>query len=359
MRVTFVLPDLGLGGTQRVTLTLAAEWRRLGWAVSIVTICPGPPVFALPEGVDWHPLPDIPPGRPVRGNLARFRQLRRILDSLSPEVVVSMLPTANVLALMAGIGRPWRTVVAERAHPTLAPISRPWAVLRRLLYPLAHAVVMQTNAAKRALGRGNRHVVVIPNPVAPARAVAKPRDDLPRPYILAVGRLTEQKRFDNLIDAFALMAERVPAYHLVIAGSGEAKAELEAQVQRLGLAGRVHLVGFVPDVATLYSAADLFVLSSRYEGFPNALCEAMAAGVPVISTDCESGPSDIVRPGVDGVLVPVGDIAAMADAIAAMAADDDKRRAMGLRGREIADRFGLKTILAKWSRVLEPTNIEG
>ncbi|MGE5515474.1 MAG: glycosyltransferase [Bacteroidota bacterium] len=359
MRLTIVLPDVGLGGAQRIALTLAAEWKRLGWTVSIVTICPDSPVFALPDGVDWHPLPEIPPGRPVRGNLARFRQLRRMLDSLSPEVVVSLLPTANVLALMAGLGRPWRTVVAERAHPTHAPISRPWAVLRRLFYPLAHAVVTQTNTAKRALGRVNRRMVVIPNPVAAMPAAAGAVSDLPRPYILAVGRLSEEKRYDNLIDAFGVAASRIPAYHLIIAGPGEAQAELEAQARRLGLAERVHLVGFVSDVGTLYGGAELFVMSSRYEGFPNALCEAMAAGVPVISTDCESGPADIVRPGVDGVLVPVGDITAMADAIAAMAADDDKRRAMGLRGREIADRFGLKTILAKWSRVLEPTNIEG
>lgn len=359
MRLTIVLPDLELGGTQRVALTLAAAWDQLGWAVSLVSICPATPVFALPEGVEWHPLPLIPPGRPICGNLARFRQLRRMLDRLAPDVVISMLPTANVLSLMAGIGRPWQTVVSERAHPTHAPISRPWAVLRRLLYPLARAVVVQTNAAKRALGRINRCVVVIPNPVAAMPVGSEPGKGLPRPYILAVGRLSEEKRFGDLIDAFALIATGLPAHHLVIAGSGEAKADLEDQIGKLGLAERVHLVGFVSDVGSLYSGADVFVLSSRYEGFPNALCEAMAAGIPVISTDCESGPGDIVRSGIDGILVPVSHIPAMANAIAAVVADGARRRAMGIRALEIVDRFGPKTILAKWSEVLEPTDIEG
>lgn len=353
MHLVLVVPDLGLGGTQRVALALAGHWAALGRRVDVITICAEQPVYPLPDGVELWPLQVFPaPG--IKSTLKRIRALRHRLTSLRPDVVLSMLTTTNVLAVLAGLGKPWRTVVSERSDPLHTPVSQPVAILRRLTYPLADAVVMQTATAARALGYLNRAVEIIPNPVTPMPPAAPA--DFPQPCVLGVGRLVAQKNFALLLDAFARVATRFPHWFLVIAGSGPNQVALHAQARQLGLEQRIHFPGLVGDMGGAYAAAALFVLSSRFEGFPNALCEAMAAGVPAIATDCPSGPSEIIRPGIDGLLVPVEDPDAMADAMARLMEDDGLRRRMGERASEIGSRFAAKIIFAKWRKVLEPSS---
>jgi glycosyltransferase involved in cell wall biosynthesis len=188
---------------------------------------------------------------------------------------------------------------------------------------------------------------VIPNPVPPLANGTGP-SNLPRPRILAAGRLTHQKGFDLLIEAFSQLAGRYPDWHLVIAGEGEERPSLEAQRQALGLTERIHLPGFVADMGGLLASSELFVLPSRFEGFPNALCEAMAAGLAVIAADCPSGPADIICSGEDGLLVEPESPAALAQALERMMSDPQVRHAMGDKAQAISSRFHIARVLDRW-----------
>src|SRR5262249_25449025 len=153
------------------------------------------------------------------------------------------------------------------------------------------------------------------------------------------GRLVPSKGFDVLIDSFSRIAARHQEWNLVIAGKGPEQTALDAQVRRLGLGGRVKLAGWFADPSEALGSAGLFVMSSRYEGFPNALLEAMAAGLPVISFDCDSGPSEIIRDNVDGVLVPAGDVALLERAMERLMSDETERRRLGECARDVVRRF--------------------
>jgi glycosyltransferase involved in cell wall biosynthesis len=167
-----------------------------------------------------------------------------------------------------------------------------------------------------------------------------------------VGRLVPQKGFDLLIPAFAASAHRFPQWELVIVGDGPARAGLQAQIAAFGLTDRVFLPGRAGNIGAWYERAHAYVLPSRFEGMPNVLLEAMSHGLPVISFDCETGPGEIIRHGVDGLLVPPQDIKALAEAMAMLMGDDELRQQLGAGAVETRLRYALPTIEAQWRSLL-------
>ena len=166
-----------------------------------------------------------------------------------------------------------------------------------------------------------------------------------------MGRLVPQKGFDRLIPAFATVSSSRPGWRLTIWGEGPDRPALELLRDSVGIAHRVALPGMTDDPGTALASATLFVLSSRWEGFPTVLGEAMALGVPVVSVDCPSGPADIVRDGIDGILVAPDDAAALADGLARLMDDGAVRANLASRAPEVLERFGLAHVLALWEDV--------
>jgi glycosyltransferase involved in cell wall biosynthesis len=353
-RLLFVISDFEGGGAQRVAAALLERWVGLGWRVHLVTIAGADgDFFELPSGVTRSTIDTANGRRGVRAavlnNLDRLRGIRREVRSFEPTAVVSFLDATNVLTLGATVGCEVPIVVSERSDPRFQPLALVWRVLRRVLYRRASAIVVQTESvaawARRCFRRAN--VVVIPNPVQPLAPVAERSPDATR--VVTVGRLSHEKGVDVLIAAFLAVVPAHPEWELVVVGDGPERELLESLARSSGYKDQIQFAGRRRDVGSLLATASLYVLASRHEGFPNALLEAMAAGLPCIAADCPSGPSEIICSGRTGVLVPPRSVRALAVALDALMSDADARAQLGRAAREeVLRRFALDSIGRRW-----------
>src|ERR1700733_4389767 len=200
-----------------------------------------------------------------------------------------------------------------------------------------------------------------PRPPAPELSQPPRSHANTKRQLAAMGRLDYQKGFDLLIDAFARAAEGQPDWSLVILGEGPERRRLEEQIHTRGLEPRVQLLGWVSDPSRVLRDCDAFVLSSRYEGFPNALLEAMALGLPAVAVDCPSGPADIIRSEVDGLLVPLGSVPALTTALRRLMCDEKLRHRLGREAVQVVGRFSSERYYARWEAVLRhdpPSSLE-
>jgi len=274
--------------------------------------------------------------------------------------VLGMMTTASVLSVLASSGLGCRVIATEHTHPPSQTLSGLWLRLRRLTYPRAARVVALTRGTADWIEQyvpGSR-LAVIPNPVhwplPRAEPLLTPVSGDGRKRLLAVGRLHADKGFDLLIQAFATLAPSHPDWDLVILGEGDERAALEAQVGKAGLASRISMPGRAGNVGDWYDSADLYVLTSRFEGLSNTLLESMASGLAAVSFDCDTGPREIVREGIDGVLVrPNGDVPALCKALADVMGNDGARQRMAQAATDVRDRFSAKRVLQQWQELFD------
>ena len=315
--ITLFIPGLEGGGAQRVFVNLANT-------LVCITKHPVHLVILRDGGVFQNDLDcrvnliNLGTGRVSRSVPALVRYMR----THRPTVFASTMNYSNVVAIVAWrlAGRPCRLVVREAN--VVREDDRLLRMLMRWLYPQVDCVIaLSPEVASSILRAGIRvanKLVEIGNPCTFSAHdnVAMQPDCLPRPtarFVCAVGRLSYQKGFDILLSAFALLSDE--NLHLVILGEGPLRAELEEQSRVLGIQQRVHLPGFVKCPVDILGQADLFVLSSRWEGFPNVLLDALSVGVPIVAADCAGAPRSILEDGRHGVLVEPENIAALAQAI--------------------------------------------
>jgi GalNAc-alpha-(1->4)-GalNAc-alpha-(1->3)-diNAcBac-PP-undecaprenol alpha-1,4-N-acetyl-D-galactosaminyltransferase len=358
-RLTMVIHDLHGGGAERVFCRLANHWAETGYRVTVITLAAaGRDNFRLAPQIDRIGLSLLGeshgPWQQLRNTLSRVRQLRRAIRQAGGWRVISFTDKMNVLTLLACWDQSRQVVIAERSDPRHQSLGPIWEWLRRRTYPRCGAWVVQTESVARyarGLAEASR-VAVIPNAVgSPAAPLPPPEQRQAR--ILGVGRLSPEKGFDLLIQAFARISPWYPDWTLQIVGDGPQRAVLADLADSLGIRDRVQLVGWMDQPERALLAAGAFVLPSRYEGFPNALLEAMACGLPCIATACDSGPAEIIRHGVDGLLVPPQDVDALAEALRRLVSDDAQRARLGSRAVEVTTRFSREAFFARWDAVLE------
>jgi GalNAc-alpha-(1->4)-GalNAc-alpha-(1->3)-diNAcBac-PP-undecaprenol alpha-1,4-N-acetyl-D-galactosaminyltransferase len=368
MKLTIVVDNLNGGGAERIMSIMANFWAEKGWEITVITTHQGSrePFYRLVPAVSHVDL-DIPGWLKIPlmwriESVLTVLLLRRALRQSNPSVILSFLDKLSVQTLMAATGLPIPVVVSERIDPHHHELTEKWVELRNRFYPRAAKVVVQTRAgAKYFRPDVLRNTVVIPNPVIipPNGSDAEP---LPfkfgRKCLVAAGRLNPQKGFDFLLEAFQRLAFDYPDWDLYIFGEGELRPSLESQITNLGLEGRAILAGKSGRLNDVFRAADVFVLSSRYEGFPNVLCEAMASGCAVVSFACPTGPDEIIRHGVDGLLVSeVGDIDGLTEAVRTCISNDGLRKKLAENAPDVMRRFPLEVVMKMWEDILSPLSL--
>ena len=357
MNIAFVIPTLGPGGAERVASLLCNFWAAQGHAVSLVT-------FEAPSSEPFHDIQDkvaiyrlnacnstCGVASFTRTNVRRIVRLRRVFRRLHPDVIIAFMTEANVIALCAAQGLGVPIVISERNQPDRPGFGRAHRFARRMTYGRADALVVQTTQIGAwAKARFQIPVFVVANPVSPKKKGAettrfKPENEK---QLMSIGRLTHQKGYDILIKSFSALAEQHPRWGLRIYGEGPERACLEELIKGSGLEGRIQLPGLRRDAAAALAEASVFVLPSRYEGYPNALIEALAYGLPVIATDCPGANAEILANGDYGMLVPVDDVAALTAALHSMMSAPNLRAAYSLRAREAVANLDLGIIGRRW-----------
>ena len=359
-RVLFALPSLRGGGAERVVVTLLRHLDRTRFEPHLVLVeSVGPYLADVPDDVPVHAL-DAPRLRRA------IPALVRVIRTVRPAVVVSTQGYMNMaLLLLHPLFRGSRLIVREVIGERYLENSRLQPLLYRVYLGLvrrAARIVVQSDAVQREmtarLAAPPGQVVRVYNPVDEEHIAARARAAAPlaareRPHVVAAGRLGRQKGFDLLLDAFAGVAQNLGRGTLTILGDGPERAALEAQAAGLGIASAVRLVGFQENPFTYFAAADLFVLSSRYEGLPNVVLEALACGCPVVAFDCPHGAREIVRDGVNGFLVPPEDVPSLRAAMLRALKNDDERRRLAANARPSLEPFLAPTIVRQWEALLE------
>jgi GalNAc-alpha-(1->4)-GalNAc-alpha-(1->3)-diNAcBac-PP-undecaprenol alpha-1,4-N-acetyl-D-galactosaminyltransferase len=355
-RLLLVISSLQGGGAERQLSGMANYWAGGGADVTLATWS-GPGVkdfYPLSPGVSrvWLDVntPRRLPLAALRASVCRVYKLRRLFRQLRPDAVVSFLDISNIYTILAARGLGLRVVVSERTHPAINRVtSWPWRLLRRICYSSAHTVVAQTHDAARWLQRNCRaHVKVIPNFLW----------DLPGPrcdrelMIIAVGRLSAEKGFDLLLKAFAKLAPDFPAWRVCILGDGAELQSLTLLRNELNLSDRVEFVGEVQHVELWMARAGLLVHPSRREGFPNAVLEAMGMGLAVVCANCRAGPSELIEDGINGRLVPVDDVDALARAMSELMIAPLLRERMGCEARKVREQYAQNAIMPRWQSLL-------
>jgi glycosyltransferase involved in cell wall biosynthesis len=337
------------GGAERTLVRLAAELHTRGHDVQVAAS-----FYPVPPGIRWNRLGA---GHGVGGKVRRTTRLVGLLRRERPDLFVGFVmgADASIYAANRLLGVP--IVAAERNAPDMyrMRLSTPRASFYLHMFRLCRGIVVQLESYRRVYPpRVRDRIVVIPNAVdvPPAPVDAGRASD--RFTLLSVGRLSPQKRFDVLIDAFHAVAARAASWDLCIVGDGNERAALEARVRAHGLEGRVRLPGAVADVRAEYARAHLFVLPSRWEGFPNALAEALAHGLPGVGFAAAPGVNALIAHGETGLLAPgVDDAAALADAMAALMRDPEARRTMGRNAVAAMRAYDARTVYDRWTLFLE------
>ncbi len=359
MKIGFLINDLNSGGAERATVSLSNSFCEKGHEVEIITFCGRESFYPLNENVSiscagFDEIEHTASVKRFLGSIKRMFRLRSFVKSRKLDVLIGMSFSMTWYAVFATILTSTKSIGTERNNPYKYRASRLNTFLRRFFYKLCSGYVFQTEKSSEFFTDELRERdIIIPNAIFNEMIYGLEPPEQREKVICAVGRLTEQKRFDLLIDAFKRIADRFPDYSLVIFGEGELRSELEAQRDRVGLTDRIYLPGANPEAVKLVNRTGVFVLSSDMEGMPNALMEAMAMGVPCISTRCEMGPEELIENGENGLLVEVGSSEQIAAAIFKYITDTDFAEKVSANGRKMLKTHSVDAIGGQWLEFIE------
>lgn len=340
--IGFLMGIPSLGGGERILFTLVNSLLTKGYNISIYSWEKGWVTYKKDIAFELHLL-----NEPPIGLYGKYRAVAELLRELKKHDRLDCFVIFNLALAEIGVFPAKKlkipVLLSERVDPWHLPQNKIHRLLRRILYSVADGVVFQTKAVQSYFGGKGK---IIPNPIMD--------DNLPyvlpenrSKEIVAVGRLSEEKNFEMLIKAFSKLA--MLDYKLIIYGDGPLRSDICSLIERLSLSDRVILKGKVQRVVDYISNADIFVMSSNYEGMPNALIEAMALGIPSISTDFRSGAAkELINNGENGLLIPINDLEALHQALTTLLSDDELKYRLGRNALKIRQSNNKNMIIEKW-----------
>lgn len=346
-----------MGGAQRVASILLGAWAARGDDILLLSFGDKEETsfFSLDPRIARESLGLLgKTGNVFSRNFYRLKALRQKISAFGPDLVVSFLAETNVCTILAtrGLGLP--LIVSERENPYKGTVNLIWRGLRRLTYPFVTRLICQTEEARGYFGRLVPSQV-IPNPLhlppdTPAEKQASAKNQC---QIVALGRLIASKKFDDVIRGFAQIAEKYPEAHLTIWGEGPERANLTSLAEQVKALKRVSLPGHTPDPFSVLAQADIFVLSSETEGFPNALFEAMAMGNACVTSDCSPSLRGYVVEGQNALVYPVGNVEALGKALERLVREPDLRNSLSQEAKKLREKLSLSAVLAEWDKVFK------
>ena len=352
----FVIPSLQSGGAERVLTTLSNALIK-HFNISIIVLYNEPIFYKLNTGIKIIYCNDFYNAEPsffgsLRNHYKCIKLICSTIKKNNTDVLIGFMITANIYTVISGKLTGIKTIISERVHPDYIDASRYWFILRRLIYSFTDYLIIQTQEIADYFEKYIRKnkLKIILNPLNPAlsehRNLSTPKEKI----ILNVGRLEDQKNQDLLIRAFA----KTDYYNwkLVLIGDGKNKKAYLNLIDDLQISSHVELLGNIEDVWTYYNKASIFAFTPRFEGFPNALTEAMYFGLPCISTDCPSGPSELISDGKNGFLIKVGDEIMLKQRLDTLMKNNELRQQIGLAAMLNTDRFDIDNIISEWKTLI-------
>ncbi|MCR9263391.1 MAG: glycosyltransferase family 4 protein [Flavobacteriaceae bacterium] len=349
-RIAFVISKLSSGGAQRVIATLANNLVSK-FDITIITYSNQESFYELDEKINVIPCFEkdhIESSKnalqSIRLNYRLYRSIKNILKEEGIDLVIGFITQSNIFSVFAAKKNKVPCIICERTNPERAKIQKFWKILRHVAYPKADCLVVQTNFAKDFYLKNipESNIKILPNPINPKlsnKRTAEQKENI----VLAVGRLHKLKNHAMAITSFANVNPQ--DWKLLILGEGAERSNLEklaANVQN------VELLGAKTNIETYYNKAKIFLFTSYYEGFPNALLEAMHFGAAPISTDCKSGPSEIIEDGINGYLVKINDDRAMTKHLSQLIDDSNLRNSMGKAAQKTTERYSSENVTRLW-----------
>ena len=354
MKITFFIGGLSGGGAERVTCNLASYLANRGHVIKVLTMSDDEPSYAIDNKVQRIPLLVTSERKNIIYNsVLRLYRFIKYLRKSKVDAYVVMLPVTTIMLLRMRWLTKAKVIAAERVDPSQYPVKKQNQL--KSLAKKADGWVFQTEEERKWYGvaTGKAKVSIIPNAINPD--FIKPAHEGERQKtIVTAGRLTEQKSHELLIKSFARISNDFPEYQLVVYGDGPKKEYLEQVAKNFGVQEKVLFPGYTTNIGESIKNASLFVLSSDFEGMPNALMEAMALGVPCVSTDCDGGGAKfLIDNKKNGLLVPKGDVDALATAMERMLSDPEFAEQCGREAHKICERLAPEKIYGEWESFIK------
>ncbi|WP_179334808.1 glycosyltransferase family 4 protein [Winogradskyella costae] len=355
-KIAFVIGSLSSGGAERVITNLGNSLIER-FDIVIITFSKSIPFYTLDERIKviaCRDSADLPTSffQSIKLNFYLTKRIYQVLKTEHINLAIGFITSANILTTIAAKICRIPCIISERNNPLVEDVPKFWVILRRFVYSMADKLVLQTKGVKKIYEKKVKQhkIIVLPNPISSELSRLRDETVVKEKIILTVGRLDKNKCQDQLIKAFNAL--ELEDWKVQIIGDGNNKGELQSLIKSYNLSDKIEITSKVKRIDKYYNKSSIFVFTSKTEGFPNALLEAMHFGLPCISTDCNFGPSDLIKDSTNGFLVPINDLVILKDKLSLLVNNQLLRTQFSEKSKETTEAYHSKIVVEKWENLI-------